>query len=195
MNISTLKGQLLTVMFLLLCGISAHAEDVVTITLEKAGTLPEQIDDSKKYTITSLKVIGDINGTDLGLIRDMAGCDADSYITYGKLADLDLSDAKIVSGGDYYYDDWGTEYTTSNDVLGDFAFYMCSSLTSVKLPSGLTSIGKYAFGDCSSLASINLPSSLTSIGKYAFGDCSSLTSINLPFGLTSIGVYAFMGCI
>lgn len=103
MNISTFKGQLLAVVFLLLCGISAHAADApVTIKLDKAGTLPDKISDSEKYTITSLKVIGDINGTDLRLLRDMSGQDVNGCETSGKLADLDLSEAKIVSGGDCY---------------------------------------------------------------------------------------------
>ena len=35
-----------------------------------------------------------------------------------------------------------------------------------------------AFWDCTSLAGITIPSSVTSIGRYAFGGCTSLTSIN-----------------
>ena len=78
--------------------------------------------------------------------------------------------------------------------LGGFAFYGCSSLTSIKLPAGLTSIDGLAFRGCSSLTSIELPAGLTSIGEFAFSGCSSLTSIELPAGLTSIGDNAFHGC-
>ena len=42
----------------------------------------------------------------------------------------------------------------------------------------VTSIGEHAFEDCS-LTSINIPSSVTSIGKGAFGCGSSLTSITV----------------
>lgn len=60
-----------------------------------------------------------------------------------------------------------------------FAFYYCSSLTSVTIPSSVTSIGEYAFYSCSSLTSVSIPSSVTSIGEYAFCNCSSLTSISV----------------
>ena len=52
--------------------------------------------------------------------------------------------------------------------IGDNVFWDCDSLTSIKLPSGLTSIGDNAFWDCDSLTSIELPSGLNSIGDYAF---------------------------
>ena len=59
------------------------------------------------------------------------------------------------------------------------SFWNCSSLTSIEIPSGVTSIGDMAFYYCSSLTSIEIPSSVTSIGDGAFFDCSSLTSITV----------------
>ena len=78
--------------------------------------------------------------------------------------------------------------------IGDNAFQYCSSLTSINIPSSVTSIGDNAFGYCSSLTSINIPSSVTSIGDNAFQYCSSLTSINIPSSVTSIGDNAFGYC-
>ena len=103
--------------------------------------------------------------------------------------------------------------------IGNYAFYECSSLTSIEIPSGVTSIGSEAFNACSSLTSIEIPSGVTSIGGSAFSGCSSLTnisfgensqltsivdgafygcssltSIEIPSGVTSIGGYAFYGC-
>lgn len=74
------------------------------------------------------------------------------------------------------------------------AFGGCTSLTSVRLPEGLTEISPEAFRECSALSDINFPSSLTSIGDYAFNNCSSLTSLPLNPNLASIGDYAFYGC-
>ena len=45
------------------------------------------------------------------------------------------------------------------------------------IPNSVTSIGNYAFYDCSSLTSITIPNSVTTIGKSAFYGCSSLTSV------------------
>ena len=84
----------------------------------------------------------------------------------------------------------GTYGVTS---IGNYAFYGCSSLTSVTIPNGVTSIGNYAFYGCSSLTSITIPDGVTSIGIYAFYGCSSLTSITIPDGVTSIGDWAFYG--
>ncbi len=83
-----------------------------------------------------------------------------------------------------------------NDVtdIGSFAFFGCSSLTSITIPESVTRIGGEAFRECSSLTSITIPESVICIEGYAFQDCRSLTSITFQDGLTSIGEYAFIGC-
>ena len=127
----------------------------ITLTLDKAGTLPDKISESQKNLITNLKIVGKINGTDLKFIREMAGCDVNGKETDGKLSILDLSDAKIVEGGSAYYSDRDDGFIyTSNDKLGDYVFNGCSGLTSLTLPSSVTAIGSQAFNDCSSLTSI-----------------------------------------
>ena len=152
------KGSFLTLMFLLLGCLSLYAADndlitrQITIELEKAGTLPNRITSSKKYKITNLKIIGEINGTDLRMIREMAGSNSNGNSTDGKLSVLDLSEAKIVKGGDCYLNN-GYDYT-SNDVIGSRAFLGCSGLTSLTLPADITSIGDEAFQGCSGLTSI-----------------------------------------
>ena len=59
----------------------------------------------------------------------------------------------------------------------------------------VTAIGSYAFYGCSSLTSINIPEGVTAIGGAAFQNCSSLTSINIPEGVTAIETSAFEYCI
>ena len=192
----TFKRQLLFVMFMLLGCLSIQAADdglvttQITIKLDKAGTLPDRISESKKNLITNLKIVGEVNGTDWKFIREMAGRDYNMNITDGKLSILDLSDAKIVEGGSDY---WEGSYT-SNDNLGDHAFYGCTGLTSLTIPSSVTSIGDYAFYECCGLTSLTIPSSVTSIGREAFYCCCGLTSLSIPSSVTSIGYRAFFRC-
>ena len=206
----TFKGLFLAGLFMVLGCLSIQAADddglitkQITIKLEKAGTLPDKIGSTKKKQITNLKIIGEINGTDLRMIREMAGRDVNGRGTDGMLSVLDLSDAKIVEGGDYYYFNGHSDYYiltghndcfTSNDKIGDSAFESCSGLTSITLPSSVTEIGKFAFLHCSGLTSITLPSGLTEISSSAFSGCSGLTSITLPSGLTEISSSAFKSC-
>ena len=86
----------------------------------------------------------------------------------------------------------GTTYTVTS--IGGGAFYGCSSLTAVEIPSSVTSIGSSAFSGCSGLTAIEIPNSVTSIGYSAFEDCSGLTAVEIPSSVTSIGDEAFSGC-
>ena len=196
----TFKRQLLFVMFMLLGCLSIQAADddlitkQITIKLDEAGTLPNKIGSTKKYQITNLKIIGEINGTDWCFIREMAGRNYELLKTAGKLSILDLSDARIVEGGGPCVSYHGNIWHTSNDELCMYAFSGCSGLTSLTIPSSVTEIGSYAFEDCSGLTSLTIPSSVTSIGYYAFSGCSGLTSLTIPSSVTSIDDNAFSVC-
>ena len=199
MRTFTFKGLFLTVLFMLLGSTAILAADdglnttQVTIKLDEAGTLPTKIAVSRKNLITNLKIVGKINGTDLKFIREMAGRDFNGEKTDGKLSILDLSEAKIVAGGDAYVR-YGDNYYTSNDKLGDYVFNDCYGLTSLTLPSSVTKIGCYALSNCIGLTSLPLPSSVTEIGEHAFLNCRGLTNFTIPSGVTSIGTSAFFCC-
>ena len=199
MRTFTFKSLFLTVLFVLLGSLAIQAADdglitrQITLKLDEASTLPTKIAVSRKNLITNLKIVGEVNGTDLRLIREMAGCDYNKETTDGKLSILDLSEAKIVAGGSAYVSYYGDWYT-SNDKIGDNAFYGCSGLTSITLPSGVTWIGGYAFDGCSGLTSLTIPSGVTGIGDNAFDGCSGLTSLTIPTGVSIINEYAFYDC-
>ena len=203
MRTITFKGLFLTVLFVLLGSLAIQAADdgliteKITIKLDKAGTLPDSISESQKYLITNLKIVGEVNGTDWKFIREMAGQGYNAWeSTDGNLSILDLSDAKIVEGGSAYVYEYksGNKYT-SNDKLGDYAFEGCSGLTSLTIPSSVTSIGQSAFEGCRGLTSLTIPYGVTSIGESAFSGCSGLTSIYLyPEKSPKLGEYVFDRC-
>lgn len=56
----------------------------------------------------------------------------------------------------------------------------------------VTNIG--SFSDCTRLTSVYIPSSITTISEWAFKNCTGLTSISIPKSVTSIDPTAFYGC-
>ena len=75
-----------------------------------------------------------------------------------------------------------------------YAFSGCTSLTSITIPDSVVSIGESAFDGCTSLVSVTLSKSITTIEYSTFFGCSSLTSIEIPKSVTTIVNFAFCGC-
>jgi hypothetical protein len=75
--------------------------------------------------------------------------------------------------------------------VGAYAFYNCSDMDVVSMPSAVT-IGRYAFRYCYALYDINIPNAQT-ISNSAFGYCTALKTIDLP-AATSIANQAFYRC-
>ena len=59
--------------------------------------------------------------------------------------------------------------------IGDYAFFGCTALEKLSLPSSLTEIGDCAFKGDGNLKSVVLSKNLTNVGKYAFYGCNFLT--------------------
>ena len=78
--------------------------------------------------------------------------------------------------------------------LGRDCFSGCSGLTSITIPSSVTSLGDFCFYCCRGLTSITIPSSVTSLGNSCFSNCSGLTSITIPSSVTSLGWSCFFRC-
>ena len=62
------------------------------------------------------------------------------------------------------------------ETLGSSAFQNCTSLKSIELPEGTTTIHS-SFRNCSGIQTVIIPSSVTFIGNYAFTNCSKLTDV------------------
>jgi hypothetical protein len=84
-------------------------------------------------------------------------------------------------------------YTYSVTSVNSYAFSNCS-LTSVKIPTSVTSIESSAFADCNSLTNIEIPTTVTSIKENTFMNCSSLRSITIHSSINSIEHNAFYNC-
>ena len=106
---------------------------------------------------------------------------------------LDTSTGVLTITGSGAMTDFEDLYDDSGNWIGcSIPWYdYVTSITSVSLPSGLTTIGQIAFSDCTALTTISIPNGVTSIGGYAFYGCTALTSITLPNSITSIGEGAF----
>lgn len=204
------KIYLFTFMMLLLAHLKGQAQQI-TLHVERAGTLPGMIDESRLPYITDLKLTGELNGTDIRLIRTL---------TQENLQILDLSEARILGGGAPYK----FAYYTSNDIIGEYMFYNsdyygekpsviskiilpkstlridkgafreCKKLESIDISNSVTSIGDLVFCGCTRLTNIDIPNSVTSIGENTFSECTSLKSINISNSLTSIGSQTFYEC-
>lgn len=192
------------------------------VTLDKPGLLSVVIgDDIYKYT--TITIAGPLNGDDLRTLRHMAGLGIDGIATDGRLADIDISGARIVAGGGTYD---ASRYSEDN-VVGVGLFASCVNLKNINLPMDVVRIEKDAFLNCSSLRSIVIPASVNDIVPSA--GCTSLENISvseantafvsrdgvlmsrdgksilwfsmgkrgeysLPATVTAIGAYAFRDC-
>ncbi len=164
--------------------LSAVTTDEMTVYTTTGGSLSTEIGSSMWKTIRSLTISGQVNGTDIRLIRKM--------LIDGKLEELNLRDAKIVCGGDSY-DFYGLSKTSEN-AIGESMFSDCRNLKKIILPSSIQRIESYAFFGCSGLKQIELPGTCVTVGDYAIAFCDSLTSVTIPAGVMRIGESAFTYC-
>ena len=78
--------------------------------------------------------------------------------------------------------------------IGRYAFYYCRNLTNITIPDSVKSIGDYAFFCCHNMNEVTIPGSVKSIGHSAFGCCISLRMASIPGSVISIGDDAFCNC-
>lgn len=135
------------------------------IKVSTAGTLAQKLEG---YSSDVLRISGEINGTDIAVIRDLEQS--------GKIVTLDLEDAKIVAGG--------TTIKTTANTIGEKMFY-ASKLSSIVLPKSLTKIGKQAFAECDALERIVIPDNVTFVGMDAFAYCDNLKEVTIGANVTS----------
>lgn len=127
-----------------------------SVELAEAGTLSTVLDDEKIGTVGTLKITGNLNSSDLRQIRRLGGVDENGEKTGGYLQVLDLSEARIVSGGDPYLIENGKKLTTTEDELPAKAFWGCKYLQKLVLPAGLKRWGEGGLGLCTQLRELEI---------------------------------------
>lgn len=153
-----------------------------------------------------------------------------------EVTDEDLENAVEDEFGVKYSKDWNRllkaplglegEYSIRKGVkvIGNSAFWLCSSLTNINIPNSVTNIGNEAFSGCKSLTKITIPSSVVNMNGNPFlgwdGDLynesegfiyeqqvlinkdkttliayrSKDTNYSISNSVTNIGKYAFFDC-
>lgn len=170
---------------LMLVCISVNAQRA-SVRTEKAGTLSKVLTDYQKKNLVSLKISGPINGTDIRLLQCMLSQKNTPDSLKGKLKQLDLESARIVSGGEaiskidvFLFSSSVTEdISAEDDVMGYEIFKECQ-LESIILPNTLKKIDDKAFSDNENLSYIKIPKSVIQIGWSIFQNCPCLVSINV----------------
>ncbi|HEY5507948.1 MAG TPA: leucine-rich repeat domain-containing protein, partial [Paludibacter sp.] len=169
---TTLKRNLLISSFLVFATI-AFGQVSKTVYVASAGTLSTLMTTVEANTITNLTVTGNIDARDVAFMRD--------NITLLSLLDLGSANIKAYTGIDGTYTLATIAYPINELPL--CAFYNASTLaykstlTSIKLPSTLTSIGGSAFYYCYGLSgTFTIPAKVSSIGSYALYGCSALSA-------------------
>ena len=124
-----------------------------------------------------------------------------------------LKSISVVSGNSYYSSSNGVlfnknktelhtcpagkqgSYSIPNSVItiGEGAFAGCSAITSVTIPTSVTTISVAAFAE-SAITSVTIPNSVTTIGEEAFLACPYITTVTIPKSVTSIGELTFEAC-
>lgn len=78
--------------------------------------------------------------------------------------------------------------------IGNNAFSGCNYLSSVTIPNSVVQMGWSCFQECRCLTSVTIPNSVTNIGSWAFGDCYYLTSVTIGNSVIYINTAAFANC-
>lgn len=131
-----------------------------------------------------LTLQGEINGTDIALLRTLSGGDnvvGDLIMSLAcPLNSLDISQCRIVKGGKPYY----KNYMTENDVVGKEMFKDCLFLREIVLSDSLVAIGDNAFAESGrgEMKTLEIPATVQTIGYAPFYGCQGFEAFTVAEG-------------
>ena len=187
----TLKKALcliLSLIMLLTCAVPAFAADAADLTFYKVSNSYYRIMECSPYATGNLVIPDTYEGLPVTEIKASAfeGCGLSSVT-------IPASIERIGDKAFYGSSIESVEFKGADVTLGSSVFSYCFNLSSVTLPSSLKKIPDSSFFNCRALSSIAIPSSVTTISANAF-NCSGLTSVTIPASVTTIGAEAFAAC-
>lgn len=162
------------------CGIKYYLNDQEITTLEIPSGITS-IGDGVFFNsngLTNLTLSSRVSSIGISAFRYCSNLKDVRYYIYDDLATY------IQKGHPAFYVNCGIKYYWNNQ-----------EITTLEIPTSVTSIGNHAFYGGSGLTSVEFPSNLSSIGDWAFASCSGLTSVDLPSSITKMGEYVFYDCI
>jgi hypothetical protein len=138
----------------------------------------------------ALKIPSTINGLPVTTIGEEA-------FLYAPIVTLEISDGIQIIENEAFYGCSGmisVILPSTIEEIGEKAFYLCIDLVTINLNEGLTTLGDSAFAYCSRLggtSTITIPSTLSIIPDFAFYNCTALVNLIISDGVTDIGESAF----
>lgn len=109
----------------------------------------------------------------------------------------------MINFGDVDFDTGAfTDYLYAIDVnplkyvtyVHDYMYDDLETMSTIHIPSNITSIGQYAFRNCVSLEDVIIDEGCYRIESNAFDHCRGLTKIVIPKSVTTIEKFVFYGC-
>lgn len=187
---------------------SNNKEQEETVSVVKAGTLAQCIPLDKLMDVISLKITGELDGSDLNLLCKMAGAIESVWESGGKLQSLDLSDVKFVSDykAPYISEDakkmrWAPTFTkkSPNGTIEQKVFqfeHMTDTLWKefCDLKGNVFRDGEQRVVKQGDSYYIQHFVRSNVIGPYLFRNCRNLKQLKLPLDTKVIRQGAFSGC-
>ena len=150
--------------------VSAISEHVFSASHIKSITLPAGLRSVAKGALSQCQSLESLTVPYIG-----GSILANNYIGYLFGADSYKQNAIYVP------DSLETVTVLGGGFVGEGAFYGCSKICEINLPTSVASIGAEAFGGCMCLTDFTVGDQITEIGLGAFEGCNAMGRITLPF--------------
>lgn len=168
------------------------SEITLPSTLERIGS--DAFSGTALKTLNIPKKVTYVDGTmfaDSSITQFNVSSDNPVYKSYGgNIYSKDMTSLVVAAPGKFSNSNYVFNIPKSVKTIEKYAFYS-TDITSVTIPSNVTTVKGWAFSRCSSLSKVVLENGVQSIYDSAFLGCGALKEIHLPKSITYLGWYSF----